>query len=55
MEIASEIFVSQNTVKTYIRTAYRRIQATSRPQAILWALEHGLVARSVHEHEPDPT
>jgi DNA-binding NarL/FixJ family response regulator len=54
-EIATELFVSQNTVKTYIRTAYRRIQATSRAQAILWALEHGLVARPVHEHEPDPT
>ena len=40
--IAAELFVSINTVKTYVRTAYRRIGADSRSQAVIWALRHGL-------------
>ena len=41
-EIAAELFVSINTVKTYVRTAYRRIGADSRSQAVIWAMQHGL-------------
>ncbi|MQW74895.1 DNA-binding response regulator [Nocardioides sp. dk4132] len=41
-EIAARSFLSINTIKTYIRTAYRKIGATSRPQAILWGIDHGL-------------
>ncbi|WP_166390095.1 response regulator transcription factor [Nocardioides ochotonae] len=41
-EIAARSFLSINTIKTYIRTAYRKIGATSRPQAILWGVDHGL-------------
>ncbi|VXB10665.1 response regulator transcription factor [Nocardioides sp. AX2bis] len=40
-EIAAHAFVSINTVKTYIRSAYRKIGATTRPQAVIWALGHG--------------
>ncbi|HRD62370.1 MAG TPA: response regulator transcription factor [Nocardioides sp.] len=40
--IAKEMYVSINSVKTYIRQAYRKIGATSRAGAILWAVEHGL-------------
>jgi len=40
-EIASRAFLSINTVKTYIRTAYRKIGAQSRAQAVGWALTHG--------------
>lgn len=39
-EIATELFVSVNTVKTYVRTAYRKIGATRRAEAVIWALEH---------------
>lgn len=46
-EIARLLGVSINTVKTYIRTAYRKAGVTSRSQAVRWALEHRLV-----EHEP---
>jgi hypothetical protein len=28
-------------VKTYIRTAYRRIGVTSRTQAVLWGVDNG--------------
>ena len=41
-QIAAQLFVSINTVKTYVRTAYRRIGATSRSQAVIWALGQGL-------------
>jgi DNA-binding NarL/FixJ family response regulator len=41
-QIAKELFVSDNTVKTYVRTAYRKIGVTDRAGAMLWALEHGI-------------
>lgn len=40
-EIAARTGVSINSVKSYIRTAYRRIGVTTRPTAILWGIEHG--------------
>ena len=41
-QIAATLYVSINTVKTYVRTAYRRIGAKSRSQAVIWAIRHGL-------------
>ena len=41
-EIAGELYLSPNTVKTYIRTAYRKINATKRADAGAWAVTHGL-------------
>lgn len=40
-EIARSAYLSVNTVKTYIRTGYRKIGVTSRAQAVRWALTHG--------------
>jgi len=40
--IAQSLYLSINSVKSYIRAAYAKIGATSRPQAVLWAIEHGL-------------
>ena len=40
-EIAEQTYLSINSVKTYIRTAYRRIGVTSRSQAVVWCLQHG--------------
>ena len=40
-DIASRAYLSINTVKTYIRTAYRKIGVTSRSQAVGWALRNG--------------
>jgi two-component system, NarL family, response regulator LiaR len=42
-EIARSAYLSINTVKTYIRTGYRKIGATSRAQAVRWALTHGFL------------
>lgn len=41
-EIAEELFLSINSVKTYVRSAYRRIGVTRRSQAVVWGLTHGL-------------
>ena len=40
-EIADRMFTSINTVKTYIRTAYRKIGVNSRTRAVLWGVDHG--------------
>lgn len=40
-EIAKELYLSPNSIKTYVRTAYRKIGASSRSQAVSWAIRHG--------------
>ncbi len=40
-EIALEATLSINSVKTYIRTAYRKMGVLSRTNAVLWGLDHG--------------
>lgn len=40
-EIADRAQLSVNTVKTFIRSCYRRIGVANRSKAILWGLEHG--------------
>jgi DNA-binding NarL/FixJ family response regulator len=41
-QIADHLTLSINTVKTYIRGAYDAIGVTTRPQAVLWTVSHGL-------------
>ena len=41
-EISKRAYLSINTVKSYLRQAYRVIDVSSRSQAILWGLDHGL-------------
>jgi DNA-binding NarL/FixJ family response regulator len=41
-EIAEELYLSINSVKTYIRSTYRRIDVASRSQAVAWGYNHGL-------------
>jgi DNA-binding NarL/FixJ family response regulator len=40
-DIANRMYLSINSVKSYIRTAYRKMGVASRSQAVLWGLEHG--------------
>ena len=40
-EVATLTFLSPNTVKSYIRTIYRKIDAGSRTQAVLWGVRNG--------------
>ncbi|WP_313358055.1 LuxR C-terminal-related transcriptional regulator, partial [Microbacterium sp.] len=43
-DIAAELHVSVNTVKSQRRTLYRKLGATSRDEALALAAEHGLLA-----------
>jgi DNA-binding NarL/FixJ family response regulator len=43
-DIARHMRISVNSVKSYIRSAYRKVGVQSRSQAVLWAVTHGLGA-----------
>ncbi|MET0953809.1 MAG: response regulator transcription factor [Aeromicrobium sp.] len=40
-EIADKVYLSINSVKTYIRNAYRKIDVQRRSQAVAWGIDHG--------------
>lgn len=40
-DVAALTFLSKNSIKSHIRSAYRKIGAESRTQAVLWGVEHG--------------
>ena len=40
-EIADRAYISINSVKTYVRTGYRKIGVTRRSQAVSWGMQHG--------------
>ena len=42
-EVAATTFLSPNTVKSYIRTIYRKIGVASRTQAVLWGVARGFL------------
>lgn len=46
-EISRRLELSMNTVKSHIRTAYRAMGVSSRTQAVLWAVDHGITAPRV--------
>ncbi|WP_235833718.1 response regulator transcription factor [Aeromicrobium chenweiae] len=52
-EIASRTFTSINTVKTNIRTAYRKIGVDSRTRAVLWGVDHGFRPDIIKAAAPD--
>jgi len=51
-EIAQRAFISGNTVKTYIRSAYRKIGVTSRAQAAVWGVENGFKPDTLRTIDP---
>lgn len=42
-DVAAQTYLSPNTVKSYIRSVYRKIGVESRTQAVLWGVDHGFV------------
>ena len=54
-EIAEQTCLSINSVKSYIRTSYRKMGVTSRTNAVLWGLEHGFAPDRLRIKDPDPT
>jgi DNA-binding NarL/FixJ family response regulator len=50
-EIADRSYLSINSVKTYIRTAYRKMAVERRSQAVLWGIRHGFEPDTVRHVE----
>lgn len=48
-QIARHLFLSINSVKSYVRSAYRKIEVQRRSQAVAWSYENGLVTRRPDE------
>lgn len=44
-EIARELDVAESTVKIHVQHILRKLELTSRVQAAVWAVEHGIVAK----------
>ena len=54
--IADKLFISPNTVKTHVSNIYKKIDATNRVQAIIWATENTLHLpqfQVLHENEQE--
>jgi len=47
-EIADASYLSINSVKSFIRTAYKKVGVTSRSQAVAWAIAHDLANPADH-------
>ena len=53
VDIAARAFLSINSVKTYIRSAYRKIGVTRRSQAVRWGMQNGLAPDTMRDTDPD--
>jgi NarL family two-component system response regulator LiaR len=52
-EIADCCYLSINSVKTYVRTGYRKMGVTRRSQAVLWGIAHGFAPDRSRTIDPD--
>jgi len=53
-EIAERTHLSINSIKTHIRSCYRRIGTNSRTNAVLWGIEHGFRPDRIRIEHPEP-
>jgi DNA-binding NarL/FixJ family response regulator len=53
LQIAERSYLSINSVKTYIRSAYRKIGVTTRAQAVRWGMRNGFEPDTVRTLDPD--
>lgn len=54
-DITDRLHLSINSVKSYIRSVYGKIEVSSRSQAVLWAVRHGLLLRDAGAEAPVET
>ena len=54
-EIADRSYLSINSVKTYIRTAYRKVGVSRRSQAVAWGMQHGFEPNRVRHVDASRT
>jgi len=52
-QMAAQLFVSRNTVKTHVKSLYRKLQVSSRADAVARARELGLLVRGEGSRTPD--
>lgn len=50
--IAARMGLSPNSIKSYIRSCYRRIEVTNRSNAILWGVRHGFTPDHIRISDP---
>lgn len=48
-DITTRAYLSINTVKSYIRSAYQKMGVTRRSQAVRWGMEHGMLPERERE------
>lgn len=55
-EITRQVCLSINSVKTYIRSAYRKVGVSNRVEAVLWGIDHGFSPNRhrIDDWIPDP-
>jgi len=53
LDIATRTSLSINSIKSYIRSCYRKIGVSSRSQAVLWGATHGFLPDRVRVTDPD--
>ena len=51
-EIANRVYLSINSIKTYIRSAYRKIGITKRTEAAIWGIDNGFRPDSLRTIDP---
>jgi NarL family two-component system response regulator LiaR len=51
-QIADRAYLSINTVKTFIRSAYRKIGVTMRTQAVIWGVDNGFRPDTLRTVDP---
>jgi DNA-binding NarL/FixJ family response regulator len=51
-DIADRAYLTINTVKAYIRSAYRKIGVTKRTQAVIWGIDNGFRPDSLRTIDP---
>lgn len=42
-EIVARSYITMNSLKSYIRSAYRKMGVERRSQAVRWGMEHGML------------
>ncbi len=52
-QIADLLFISELTVKVHIRNIFRKIKVTDRTNAVLYAIEKGIITKDKLQIEPD--
>ena len=51
-DIAVRMSLSPNSIKSYVRSGYRKIDVTTRSQAVLWGISHGMGTAQPRQARP---